>query len=141
MQIVIDSNILFAALIKDSLIRKILFLSDIDFIFPYLMFEELEKYKSKLVEKSKLSNQEFNIILDKIKKRLTLIETEHLIPYRKEAFELVKEIDPKDYLFIACSLYCSNCIFWSDDKALKKQNKIKVLNTLEIIDLLNFNSI
>lgn len=138
MQVVIDSNILFAALIKNSIIRKILFLSDIDFIFPSIMFEELEKYKLELIKKSKLSNQEFNILLNKIKRRLTLIETEYLIPYRKEAFGLVKEIDPKDYLFIACSLYCSNCIFWSEDKALKRQNKVNVLNTLEIIDLLNF---
>lgn len=57
-------------------------------------------------------------------------------PHRKEAFEAVKDIDPDDAIFIACALAYPNSILWSDDKKLKKQKTVTVLNTKEIIKTL-----
>ncbi len=42
MNIVIDSNIIFSAIIKDSIIRKIILLSPIKFITPNFMLEEIK---------------------------------------------------------------------------------------------------
>ena len=42
MKIVIDSNIFFAAIIKDSLIRQLLLLLDEEFLLPEFVFQEIE---------------------------------------------------------------------------------------------------
>jgi len=52
LNIVIDSNVLFSALIKDSLTRKMILLSTGTFLFPSFIFDELEKHKGELEEKS-----------------------------------------------------------------------------------------
>jgi predicted nucleic acid-binding protein len=54
MNIVIDSNILFAALLKDSKIRNIILNYEGYFIFPAYIFEELIEHKEELIKKSKL---------------------------------------------------------------------------------------
>ena len=57
-------------------------------------------------------------------------------PFKEQALEIIKEIDIDDVLFVACALAFPHSIIWSEDKKLKNQNQIKVLNTKEIIDLL-----
>ena len=61
---------------------------------------------------------------------------EVLAPHRRKAYEAVKDIDPDDVIFIACTLAYPNSILWSDDKKLKNLKNITILNTKEIIDLL-----
>lgn len=50
MNIVIDSNIIFSALIKDSIKRSLILRYEGSFLFPSFIFEELEKYKSYLMK-------------------------------------------------------------------------------------------
>ena len=51
MRIVIDSNILFSALVKDALTRKLILEYKESFLFPSFIFEELEKHKDELRRK------------------------------------------------------------------------------------------
>lgn len=64
-----------------------------------------------------------------------IVPEELLIFKKEEACNLAKNIDLDDVLFFATALVFKNSIIWSDDKKLKKQKKIKVLNTQEIIEL------
>jgi predicted nucleic acid-binding protein len=134
--IIIDSNVLFSALLKDSLTRKIILEYDGFFLFPSFIFEETEKYKVELLRKSKMKKKDFELLLWLLLQKVKIIETESLIPYEKEAYELVKDIDVNDTIFFACALAYPNSIVWSDDKKLKNQTKIKVVNTSEIYSLL-----
>jgi len=135
MKIVIDSNILFSALIKESITRKIILEYDDFFLFPSFIFEEMEKYKNELLKKSGMSKEEFNKLLKIILKKVKIIPNEVLTNYKKEALELVKEIDINDMVFVACALAHFNSVIWSDDKRLKNLKNIKVLNTQEIIEI------
>jgi len=54
--------------------------------------------------------------------------------------EIVKDIDPDDVLFVACALAHPNSVIWSDDKKLKSQSKVKILNTRDIINFLEGKS-
>ncbi len=80
--------------------------------------------------------QEFNTLFKLILSKVLVVSDVVLEPYYEKALEIVKNIDPDDALFIACALAYPDSIIWSNDKDLKKQTKIKVLNTKEIIDLL-----
>src|SRR3989338_3118761 len=137
MIIIIDSNILFSALIKDSLTRKLIYETDYDLILPEIVFEELRKYKEELVRKTRLSEEEFDKTLRLILKYVRIIPTEQIKHYRNEAWEIIKDHSPEDVMFIACALAFDGSILWSDDKKLKRQNKVTVLNTSEILKILN----
>ena len=139
MQIVLDSNILFSALIKDSNVRKIILEYDGKFLFPSYIFDEIDEHKSELISKSGLNSDEFKELLQIILKKVKVVPANILNNYKNEAFKITEEIDLDDSLFIACALAFSNSIILSNDKKLKKQTRIKVFNTLEIIDLLKID--
>ena len=136
LRIVIDSNILFSALIRDSTTRRLILEYDGYFLFPAIIFEEAEKHKSELLKKSGMNEDEFNRILGLILRKVMIVPSEILNSYYKEALEISERIDINDTLFFACALAYPNSIIWSDDKNLKNQAKIRVLNTLEIINIL-----
>jgi predicted nucleic acid-binding protein len=49
----------------------------------------------------------------------------------------MKDIDEKDTHYVALALKL-NCPIWSNDTDLKKQNKVKIYNTKELLEeLLN----
>ena len=135
MNVIIDSNELFSALIKDSTTRKIILEYDGFFLFPSFIFEEMQKHKEEILKKSRMSEEDFNKLLQLILKKVVIVPNEVLIPYRNEAFEIVKNIDPDDVLFVACALAYPDSIIWSNDGKLKKQSRVKVLNTQEIIKI------
>ncbi len=136
MHVVLDTNILFSALIKDSTTRKLILEYEGIFLFPEYIFEEAKKYKEEILQKSEMSADDFNKLLALILKKVIIVPYEVLEPYRQEAYELVKNIDINDTLFIACALAYEESIIWSNDSHLKKQSRIKVINTAEAIELL-----
>ena len=137
MKIVIDSNVLFSALIKNSITRKIILEYNDYFLFPSFVFDELEKHKEELLKKSKLSKEDFEKLLEVLLEKMVVVPPEVLIPYKNRALEIVKKIDIDDIVFVACILAFEDSILWSNDDNLKDQSEIRVLNTSEIIKLLN----
>ena len=132
MNIVLDSNVLFSALIKDSLTRKLILEHQGFFFFPGFILNELQKYKKDIIDKSGMERNDFDKLLQLILKRVLIVPSDALYPFRKEALEIVKNIDIDDVIFIACCLAYPDSILWSDDKKLKRQSAVKVLNTKEI---------
>jgi predicted nucleic acid-binding protein len=135
MNIIIDTNIFISALIKDGLIRKILVNSNINFIFPEFEIEEVYEHKKEILEKSKLNEKEFNIILLRLIRNIRIIPKDIIISKKEEAIKIMKDIDPEDAQFIATALVF-NCPIWSEDKHFKKQSIIKIYNTKELIEFI-----
>jgi len=137
MEIVIDSNIIFSALIKNSKTRKLILEYENYFLFPEYIFFELQNHKNELLKKSQMNKIDFNKLLEILLERVKIIPKSKLLNYKDKAYKIIKDIDINDIEFIACALAYPNSIIWSDDKALKKQSKIKIFNTEEIIGILN----
>ena len=137
MNITIDSNILFSAIIKDSLTRKLILEYDGLFLFPSYIFEEMEKHKELLLKKSGMNKKEFNELMGLILKKVAIVQEEVLLKYRQEALEIIRGIDESDVVFIACALAHDNSILWSNEKRLKNQSRVKVMSTNEISKILS----
>lgn len=129
----IDTNILIAALIRDNTARKILTNPGINFIFPEYGLGEIYKYKEEIKEKANLNEREFDVLLLRTLKQIRLIPLDIIISYKDEADEIMKNIHKEDSVFVALAL-AFNCPIWSDDKHFKKQNKIKILTTKDMIN-------
>jgi len=134
MRIIIDSNILFSALIKDSTTRKLIINFSGKFLFPEFIFDEFYKYKKFLLKKSKLSENEMNLLLKMILNKVEIVENYKILKNKKEAIMIMKNIDIKDVVFIATAIEY-DAILWSDDKNLKKQDRVSIINTKEFIEL------
>jgi predicted nucleic acid-binding protein len=135
LKIALDSNILFSALIKDSLTRKMIIWYPEPFLFPSVIFDEMEKHKGELLRKSKMRVKEFEALLEILLRKVQIVPTDVLHPYKKQAYDLVKDIDIDDTLIIACALAYPGSILWSDDKKLKQQSLVPVINTTEMYRL------
>lgn len=106
------------------------------FLFPSYIFEEMEKHKNELLAKSKMKSKDFEELLSLLLRKVIIIPSEVLLHYKKEAYQIIKDIDPDDVTFIACALAFSGSIIWSDDKKLKQQSKVRVINTTEMYSYL-----
>ena len=137
MNIIIDSNILFSALIKNSATRSIILDYNGFFLFPEYIFVEMEKHKEFILDKSKMNDQDFKKLLELILKKVVIVSNEVLIAHKAEAIKIVENIDINDVTFVACALAYNNSVIWSDDKKLKKISKVKVINTKEFIEYLS----
>lgn len=135
MNIILDSNIFFSALIRDSTVRRIVTQSNHLFLFPLIIFEEFKKYKEEIIKKSKLDYHSFREVVINLMKHVKLVKDEQFEDKFEEALNIMKEIDEKDTSFIACAL-AFNCPVWSDDPHFKKQNRIEVFTTKDMVNLI-----
>ena len=136
MNIVLDSNVLFSAMIRDSGTRRLILEHYGLFLFPSFIFEEIKNHKDELLRKSGMSRVDFDALLDMLLEKVVVIPDEVLLRHKNKASGLVRDIDPDDAVFVACALAYPGSIIWSDDKQLKRLTKVKVLNTFEMAKLL-----
>ena len=129
MDLVVDANVLFAALIKDSFSYNLFFSDKFHLFTPEYIFAEFEKHKEEILEKTERTTEEFFRLFEILKRRIVLIPLEELTPYVKEAEKITPDPDDMAYFALALKL---NCAIWSNDKKLKEQDTIKVYHTHEL---------
>ena len=129
MDLVVDANIIFATLIKDSFSYDTIFSGKFHLFTPEYIFTELEKHKEELLNKTERTTEEFFRLIEILKRRIIIVPLEKLVPYIKEAEKITPDPDDLTYFALALKL---NCAIWSNDKKLKEQDKIKVYNTHEL---------
>ncbi len=94
--------------------------------------QEVEKYKGLILQKSKLTEEQFCFVLEKIREKVALLADEIVETRFDETFQIMKDIDVKDSPFLAAAL-ATNSAIWSDDPHFKRQNKVKVRTTAELV--------
>jgi len=129
MNLVIDANILFSALIKRGKTEELILHEDIQVFAPEFIFEEFDKYTKLIMEKTTRSKEELDEILDVLKKRIKTIPNEETEKYLPEAKRICPDKNDVEYFALALKLHCP---IWSQDKALKQQNIIQVYSTEEL---------
>src|SRR3989338_3268869 len=137
MKIVVDSNVIFSALIRDSTTRRQILECDNMLLFPVYIFEELEKHKDELMSKSRMEKEDFDALLHLLLSKMIIVPTTSLKPHKEEAVSIIRNIDMDDAVFIACALAYPGSIIWSGDKKLKLQQRIRVFNSSEIKEVLS----
>ena len=136
MKIILDSNILFSALLRKSLTRKLILEYNGSFLFPSYIFHEIEKHQEELIRKSGMPKQHLNNLLNIILNKVEIVTEDKLKPYKDQAYTIIKDIDPNDTLFIACALAYPGSVIWSDDRKLKTQKKVRIVNTEEMASMI-----
>jgi predicted nucleic acid-binding protein len=135
LKLIVDTNILFKALIKSSKVRAILLTPNHQFYIPEYTLEEVENHLSLLTRKTGLSVEDITRALSILLTNITVVSSENVSARWDEADRIIGSIDKGDVPFVAASLSMTCDGIWSDDKDLKRQRKVKVWSTGEMIRL------
>ena len=137
MKLVIDTNILLSALIKDSATRRVIVESGWNFYYPEMSFHEVRKYKCLVLKKSGMAEEDYAKLLQYLLEHIILIPDETITENLEKAKDIMAHIDPDDVVFVAASLSLNNSVVWTDDSDFEKQNKVQFLKSEQIIRLFN----
>jgi|SRR3989344_3568148 len=137
MKLVVDSNVLFTLFWKNSVFNKISLRQDLELFAPEFAIEEINKYKKEIIQKTKISEKEFIEIKKELAIRVEFISIEEYSNFLNIALKIInteKEL-LNDIDFIALALKLKVPL-WTNDKLIKKIKEINVINTKELIEVI-----
>lgn len=119
--IVIDTNILFSALLRrESRFTRMILESDRVFFICESTIVELFKHKDRIVKRSKLSEAEVVRLFYTLLRRVTVSKEELIAPeVRRKAYELCVDVDEADTPHVALTIHL-DALLWTGDKSLKE---------------------
>ena len=130
MRLVIDTSSIISALIKNGISRRIIVTPAIQFVTPDYSLKEISKYKELICEKAKINSNEFNVILNLLFEKITIIPKEEYEEFFDAAKTLIDDIN--DVPFIALCLASKADGIWSDDTHFKTRKEITIYRTREL---------
>lgn len=139
MKLVVDTNIVFSALISRGSIMAEIISNPVEphtFFAPELLIEELDRYAVKLRKASRIPQEDFSLLQNKLLQQIELI-SEALISEASwvQAFSLVRDIDEDDTPFIALTLELEATLWTGDKKlieGLRQKSFHAVINTSDL---------
>lgn len=135
MNLVADANIIFSVLIVKGKTDDVFFSENLNLFVPEFLFQELEKYKDIILEKTYRNINDYYKALDIIKNKVTIIPNEEIEKYMLEAEKICPDKKDVNYFALALKLKCP---LWSNDKLLKEQSEIKIYSTEDLIEEFDF---
>ena len=133
MKLIVDTNMLISALIKDGAVRRILLSQDFEFYTTEQFLAEINKYIPLIAKKAKMSLENTYLMFFFLLSYFKIIHISNYIENFDEAYEIMKDIDEDDVPFIALALAIPNDGIWTEDKHFQKQEVIKIWTTKDLI--------
>jgi predicted nucleic acid-binding protein len=134
----VDANIIFSALIRDdSTTGKMIFSDKFKLFFPEDGLLELDKYEEYIINKRNKNRKRilsYEYLLNSLFDHIEIVPSKHYCDKIVEAYDIMKDIDEKDTIYVALALKLNSDI-WSNDKHLKMQNRVKTYNTADLLKI------
>jgi predicted nucleic acid-binding protein len=137
-RLVVDTNILISALLKDeSLTARILRSNACAFYYPWDGLAEIDYYREYIISKRTkyIQASSFEHALQFVLESVSIVPSEMYSCRMEEAFALMKDRDPKDTPFLALALQLGSPL-WSNDNHFKDLQEVVVYSTRYLVDYL-----
>ena|SRR3989338_6311455 len=134
MRIIVDTNRVIAALIKDGLARTIISSRNISFYSPEHVLEEVEKYLPYVIEKSKMSRENIELLFALFSENIETVSDYDVKRKMPEAIKIMENIDINDAPILACALAIRNQGIWTEDRHFEKQSKARMWKSIELLE-------
>ena len=138
MELVVDTNILYTYFWEKSLARRFLMKMDFKLFSPEVALEEINANESDILKKTGLSKKEFNDTRSNLAIAVELIPLEEYEKFLKPALKFSPDPNDVDFLALAMKLKLP---LWSNDSGLKKQNKVKIFSTFDLLNKPEFSEV
>ncbi len=133
LELVVDANVLFSALIRQGKSEELLCRTDIIACAPEFLLDELESHLQTILAKTDRGAEEFSIVLSVLKRRVNFVKAKEFEAFKPAALAALNDADDAPYLALALFL---GAPVWSNDKQMKKQSLVNVFSTAELLELL-----
>jgi len=127
---VVDANVLISIMISGKSSYKLI-LTFFNFYTPDFVFDEIEKYKSTILEKTRLNLQEFQkftfFVFNKVSVIPSIVISNDAI---EKALELTHDVDIKDLSYVALAIELDYVLLTRDKhlvKGVKKKGFRKIM--------------
>jgi predicted nucleic acid-binding protein len=132
MILVIDANILFSALIRNSLTANLLFNANLYLYTPQFIVDEFLKYENDILRRMSRTHEDFVQVMHMLKDIILTVQEDEYKKFMKDAEKISP--DDKDVMYFALALKLG-CAIWSNDARLKEQDKVKVYSTEDVVKM------
>ena len=134
--LVVDANVLFGALLRDSTNRNLILHGQLDLHAPDWLWDELERNRAFLVKKSRVTNAAFDLLMEGLRDHVRSIPLAAIEPHMEAALGRLNDEDELDAPYVAAALAIGGGV-WSHDKALGEKAGVPVFTTGEILAALD----
>ncbi|MFA6049052.1 MAG: PIN domain-containing protein [Candidatus Micrarchaeia archaeon] len=131
MKLVADANVLFSALLRKGMTRRLWFHPEARLYAPEFLMQEAAGHQSELLKKYAGTREEVLRMLGLLARQVELVPDSKLLPYLPAATALSS--DSKDWLYLACALHVDAAI-WTHDKEFQRQKRVKIKTTQELAE-------
>ncbi|MBI2137361.1 hypothetical protein HYU12_02470 [Candidatus Woesearchaeota archaeon] len=139
MKIIVDTNRIIAALIRDSASRKILFSDKFNFLTVSVTKFEIEEHKQEILEKARIGEDEFDKIFSLLFSKIFVVGDAAIESKMEEAKQIMDKIDSADTPFVALALAMETDGIWTNDNHFGQQVAVKIWKTDVLLRLLDEN--
>src|SRR3989344_5319912 len=102
MKLIVDTNVVFSALIKDSKTRKLLVHSALELHAPGYLFEELQANKKEITLKAGITSDDFDVLTNALTPVIKTVSGSDYEGHLSEACKLLTDL--KDAPFAAAAI-------------------------------------
>lgn len=133
MKIVLDANVIIAALLGSRATLVILTSQNHSFFVPQKILEEIKKHQSFICTYGQQSPEEFTANLDALLFFIDVVDFVVYEPFLQQAqATLSRDVEDADYL--ACALAVHADFLWTNDKDFSTQDLVPIKTTEQFID-------
>lgn len=130
--LVVDANVLFGALLRDSTNRRLILHGQLELHAPAWLWDELERNRPFLIKKSRASREAFDLLIEGLKEHVRSVPLAAIEAHIATALGRLLEDDELDAPYAAAALAIGGGV-WSHDKALCERAGVPVYTTGEIL--------
>ena len=135
-KLVIDTNRIMAGLLKDSASRRIILHDSFSFYAPDYIETELDKHRSYLVKKAKLSEENFDLLMQILLDNVELVPFEDFSGDYDRAMSIMETVDENDAPFLAVGLALGTEGIWTEDRHFLHQDLLNVYSNRDLLGTL-----
>jgi predicted nucleic acid-binding protein len=130
MRLIVDTTEIFSFFNKKSKARELSLLSKLELHSPLFALTEIKEHKSEILNRFSLSETQFLLIWKLLNVVVKFADEKEYSKFMIEAESISPDPDDSDFFALALK---HNCVIWSEDKELKRQDKVKILSTSDLI--------
>ncbi len=131
MELVVDTNILYTYFWGNSFARKFLLRMSLELYAPEFALVEINAHVPYILKKTGISEEEFKKLRKDLAIAVEFIPLDEYKEFLKSALDFSPDSKDIDFLSLAMKLKLP---LWSNETLLKKQNKVEVFSTSDLLD-------